>query len=326
MDKLLSIIVPVYNVEKYISKCIESIINQNYEHFELILIDDGSTDTSGKICDKYSMIDKRIKVTHTSNNGPGAARNIGLKLAKGNYITFLDSDDYVKNDYYDSLIKEMQIHDVDIIQGAYDICVEIEKKVIKKKQAYILLNDKKKICFEFFRKYYFDNYLWNKIFKSEIIKNCEFPNLFYSEDQCFLLSTFYNANKVMSCNINGYIHLIQSNSLCKTSFSNKKLDVFKAINIMKNYGLEKNLKGLEYLSIDICSYAVRYYPYTNKDQKSLLKKMFKKNFKIYKQEIAINRKNKNLCSGQDSNRKELLLKLFNFSAFLSNIIIKKLKL
>lgn len=323
MDKLLSIIIPVYNVENYISKCIDSVLIQNYKYFELILIDDGSTDKSGIICEKYKIKDRRVNVIHTSNKGPGAARNIGLKNAKGIYVTFLDSDDYVEKNYYESLIKEMHLNNIDIIQGAY---TEIGKEVAIKNKPYILINNTEQICFEFFRKYYFDNYLWNKIFKFNIIKDCDFPNLFYSEDQCFLLKAFYNANQVMSCNINGYMHLIQTNSLCNSSFSTKKLDVFKGINYMNEYALEKNIKGSEYLCIDACSYIIRYYPYTKKNDQIILKKIFKKNFIIYIKKIALNRKNKNLCSGHDSQRKEILLRIFNFSPSLSNIIIKILKL
>ena len=93
MKKLLSVVVPVYNVEKYLDRCIKSIINQTYKNLEIILVDDGSVDTSGKICDKYAFKDKRINVIHKENEGLSEARNTGVKLSKGNYITFVDSDD-----------------------------------------------------------------------------------------------------------------------------------------------------------------------------------------------------------------------------------------
>lgn len=96
---MISIIVPVYNTETFIPKCIESILAQSYSDFELLLIDDGSTDNSGILCDKYSKIDKRIKVFHTKNAGVGAARNTGIEKANGQYITFIDSDDYIDSHY-----------------------------------------------------------------------------------------------------------------------------------------------------------------------------------------------------------------------------------
>ena len=102
----ISIIVPVYNCENYINKCIESILSQSYPYFELLLIDDGSTDKSGEICDKYKSIDSRIKVFHENNNGVSYARNLGISNSIGEYIAFVDSDDWVEPDYISSLITE----------------------------------------------------------------------------------------------------------------------------------------------------------------------------------------------------------------------------
>jgi len=103
MNDLISVIVPVYNVEKYIKRCIESIINQSYLNIEIILVNDGSTDSSGIICDKYSEVDNRIKVLHKKNGGLSDARNVGLKVAQGNYITFIDSDDWIHVNYIKTL-------------------------------------------------------------------------------------------------------------------------------------------------------------------------------------------------------------------------------
>ena len=101
---LVSVIVPVYKVENVSHYCIDSILNQTFMDFELILIDDGSPDNSGKICDEYAKIDSRVKVVHKENEGVSAARNAGLELAKGKYICFVDSDDYIQRDYLERLI------------------------------------------------------------------------------------------------------------------------------------------------------------------------------------------------------------------------------
>ena len=92
---LITVIIPVYNVEKYLKECLESIINQTYKNLEIILIDDGSTDASGEICDEYSKRDNRIRVVHKANGGLSSARNLGLDIANGEYVTFIDSDDYI---------------------------------------------------------------------------------------------------------------------------------------------------------------------------------------------------------------------------------------
>ena len=96
---MITVIVPVYNTEKYLNQCVESILAQTYTDFELILADDGSTDSSGEICDRYTLKDKRVKVIHIKNSGPSEARNKAVLLAKGEYISFIDSDDFVTTDY-----------------------------------------------------------------------------------------------------------------------------------------------------------------------------------------------------------------------------------
>ena len=96
---LITVIVPIYNVENYLKKCLNSIINQQYKKLEILLIDDGSTDLSGKIADEYAVKDNRIKVVHKENGGLSDARNYGLKIMTGEYVTFIDSDDYVTEDY-----------------------------------------------------------------------------------------------------------------------------------------------------------------------------------------------------------------------------------
>lgn len=111
----ISIIVPVYNVEKYLSQCIESIINQNHKNIEIILVNDGSTDKSGDICDKYSLKDNRIKVIHKKNEGVSIARNTGLKVATGEYIAFVDGDDLVDKDIYTRLINVINNSKYDLV-------------------------------------------------------------------------------------------------------------------------------------------------------------------------------------------------------------------
>ena len=105
MDKLISVIVPIYNVEKYLTKCIESIINQTYKNLEIILVDDGSPDKSPIICDEYAKKDNRIKVIHKKNGGLSDARNYGMSLATGEYISFIDSDDYIDEEMYEKHMK-----------------------------------------------------------------------------------------------------------------------------------------------------------------------------------------------------------------------------
>ena len=116
---LISIIVPVYNTEMYLDKCVTSLINQTYRNIEIILVDDGSTDNSGKMCDSYAQKDNRIKVIHQTNAEVGAARNVGLKNVSGQYIGFVDSDDYVEHDMYEVLLKTLLQNNVSIVSCSY---------------------------------------------------------------------------------------------------------------------------------------------------------------------------------------------------------------
>ena len=121
--ELLSIIVPVYNSKKYLTRCVESITNQSYLNIEIILIDDGSTDGSAELCDELEKRDRRIRVFHQKNSGPGAARNLGLLNATGSYITFVDSDDCVESDGYNKILNK-EYKSADVIIGQWHTILE----------------------------------------------------------------------------------------------------------------------------------------------------------------------------------------------------------
>ena len=116
---MISVIIPVYNVEKYISQCLDSVCNQTNRDLEIILVDDGSTDASGKICDEYACHDKRIHVIHQKNSGAAAAKNAGLRVASGEYLSFVDSDDFLELNAYYYMIQIMQTQNADVVQCSY---------------------------------------------------------------------------------------------------------------------------------------------------------------------------------------------------------------
>ena len=134
MKPLISVIVPVYNVEEYLPKCLESIINQTYKNLEIILVDDGSTDNSGIICEDYAEKDKRIKVVHQTNLGISAARNAGLDLCSGDYITFVDSDDYIECDEIEVLVDQIVPNGI-VCNGS--TIIYQNKKIIKNQKGYM---------------------------------------------------------------------------------------------------------------------------------------------------------------------------------------------
>ena len=210
MEKeLITVIVPVYNVEKYIHKCIDSIINQTYKNLEIILVDDGSPDNCGKICDEYAKKDSRIKVIHKENGGLSDARNAGIDVAKGEYLCFIDSDDEVTIDYveymYNMIVEDntdMAISEVKKILKKSDIAnlevKEIEHNIYEPEQVfyYMLLAIKGDVCAyaKLYNKKLFDNirYPKGKVYEDsattyKIIDKCE--SISYGNKKCYLYYT-----------------------------------------------------------------------------------------------------------------------------------------
>jgi glycosyltransferase EpsJ len=224
--ELVSIIVPVYNSEKYLHLCVESIINQSYKNIELLLIDDGSTDNSGSICDAYASGDSRMRVLHTTNKGPAAARNIGIENSKGGFIFFIDSDDSIENNALNLLIKHYKQHNADMVIGDFKKIKEgvsgsghnavfSGNKLLKKQDIidYVRCYLKKPNRFPLFV------YSWGRLFKSSIIKNNNIffnPGLRTFEDVAFNFDYLNHTEQIFFLNEAIYNHLIQDNYISAT--------------------------------------------------------------------------------------------------------------
>lgn len=179
MDELISIIVPIYRVEKYLDQCIQSIQNQTYTNLEIILIDDGSDDQCPQICDRYAQADQRIKVIHKENGGQDSARKVGMLAANGKYIGYVDGDDWIEPGMYENLMRSMQEYGVEIVEsGVIDTWENKEERRVicleercYKEQDFIEKVESKLLYFGFFYEYGISPYLWNKLFiKEKIMK------------------------------------------------------------------------------------------------------------------------------------------------------------
>ena len=168
----ISVIVPVYNTESYLHQCIDSILNQSFKDFELLLIDDGSKDGSGKICDVYAEKDSRIRVWHQENQGVSVARNVGLENAQGEWIYFPDSDDIVVENAFEIMMK-MITENIDYVIGGYEIYDEEGNSTyaISERKQHVITRDE--ALMEMFAPtdYRYQGYLWNKLFKAAIIRD-----------------------------------------------------------------------------------------------------------------------------------------------------------
>lgn len=250
----LSVIVPVYMVEKYVAKCIDSIINQSYTNLEIILVDDGSKDNSGRICDDYKEKDDRIIVIHKDNGGLSSARNIGIENATGQLITFVDSDDYIKCNMYDMMIDCLCKNNLDVICCNYesDSTSKNEKnesafKVLKHIDAVArLLDEDGYRC-----------YSWNKIYKKELFDNVKFPEGLFYEDIITNYKLFLKANRIGYVNAKLYVYNYRVGSITSEMFNEKKYDLFFAINELSSDAKTRDKKMYKML-LPGC---VRYYFY-----------------------------------------------------------------
>ena len=229
MNELVSVIVPVYNVERYLNRCLDSIISQSYDNIEIILIDDGSTDLSGKICDQYKLKDSRVITIHKSNGGLSDARNTGLSVAKGNYYIFVDSDDYISKDHIECLYRNLLNYQADI-SIANLLCVDTDGHPVgteKKEDKRISTFNKKMAIKELLVSGCFSNSSSGKMFKSELFANVRFPKGRIYEDVATIYKAFLNANKVVYINQNIYYYVYHGESISHKPFNLQKLDLIE---------------------------------------------------------------------------------------------------
>ena len=266
-EKLITIIIPIYNVEKYLSKCIESVINQTYKNLEIILIDDGSTDSSGIICNQYSKKDSRIKLIHIKNSGVSNARNVGLDNASGDWIVFVDSDDWLEFNFCERLY-EIVMNDpsIDIVCSGY--------KRIYADTVEPINCDKKKI--------YYNNYQYllkllnvqngygfchMKLIRKECIKKIRFNNkIVVAEDALFNMQILKNVRKVLQIGEGLYNYRFNENSLVRKydknylkKYLNAMKETYKYIKQEYKYNQEILKNFYNYVSYHVLLISVNYY-------------------------------------------------------------------
>ena len=261
---LISLIIPVYKVEKYLEKCIQSVINQTYENLQIILVDDGSPDNCGKICDEYAKKDHRIEVIHKSNGGLSDARNKGLEIAKGEYIGFVDSDDYIEADMYEVLYNLLKQYNADV-----SICnfYTVSQGKISIKNADNGINEYNRI--EILKEILLDkniqSYAWNKLYKKELFDEIKYPIGKKYED---IGTTFYlleKCNKVVVTGKSEYYYINRQDSIVNNVTESTITDYIELIMQRYDY-IEENIKELSSYNKD---YLKRILKTAEKDIKSL---------------------------------------------------------
>lgn len=222
MNPKISIIVPVYNVEKYIHKCVDSILNQSFKDFELILIDDGSPDNCGKICDEYASQDSRVIVVHKENGGQATARNAALDIARGEYIGFVDSDDYIESDMYEILYNMCIENDCDISNCSSTIYYK-DRKVVNGGHKF-MIHDRKEAMKVVTEGVLYDECLWTKLIKKSLLENIRIPTGIAYEDTAFTYKLIDRAEKICCIGKAKYNYVKRENSTMDSAVKNVKID------------------------------------------------------------------------------------------------------
>ena len=234
---LISIIIPVYNGEKYLRPCIDSILHQTYQHWELLLIDDGSPDSSGAICDEYAS-DPRISVVHKENGGQASARNQGVAMARGEYISFVDCDDWLETDMYERMVQTMHSQQAEII-----ICGYIEE--YKSRQKKVHADGEMKVyeaseALKLVLRGKIGSYLWSMLFRREVVQEL-MPDLNPYEDHATIFKWISHAHRVIVLH-QAFYHYRQLESSSLHSYNPKKGNhFFQAIKERYHYIADRNL-------------------------------------------------------------------------------------
>lgn len=308
MDELISIIIPIYNVEKYLYKCVESVLVQSYRNIEIILIDDGSTDKSAEICDELAKLDKRIYVIHQKNKGVSYSRNLGISKAKGNYIAFLDSDDTVEKNIYEKMYENIKRESAECSVIGIKRSYEYDQKITvqTKENKIYLMSGEEALDYAMDKSDLWVGYPFNKLFKKEILDKYKIrfdENLIINEDSLFCYQYLSHCNKVVRDTTPLYNYLIRSGSITRSIVKDmdrlhKLLDAsYKILEFARRYKDRKiYIRSAEFY-LDVHLQFLLYMFENNRYDKGEIDKIYKKIY-VIKAEIGylpINIKKKIFC-------------------------------
>lgn len=238
-ETMVSVIIPIYNVEQFLNKCVNSVLNQTYKNLEIILVDDGSTDESGEMCDQLKKIDKRIIVIHKPNGGLSDARNVGLDAARGEYYAFVDSDDYISEDMIESMVNcavrfscEIAICNMVRFSEKNNVkpfyCPVHKEQILKNKDKFLTLNQPS-VC--------------NKLFKANLFEDIYFPKGKYYEDTFIYHKLLYRAKNVVLTGKDSYWYLERENSIVGgEQYTDRYFDFIEAVYKRMEFLLQKQVQ------------------------------------------------------------------------------------
>lgn len=288
MNELVSLIVPIYNVEKYLDRCVKSLISQTYKNIEIILVDDGATDSCGKKCDEYALRDNRIRVIHKKNGGLSDARNAGIEIASGDYIAFIDSDDFISDLYVEKLWNAHIRFDAEIVMCKMtSFCDEDELKKIRLTGTEKILSKK-----EFFEGYFDDKenteVAWNKLYKKSLFDDIKYPIGKLHEDAFTTYKIIDKIDKIAVVDDILYYYYYNANGIMNSKIKIGRLDDITAhvesLRFFKNGNYTNATYGCSKWICTYCIYLLEHKKSDFVDYKSFFKE-FKKIYKSARKEL-----------------------------------------
>lgn len=304
---MISIIIPIYNAKKYLNRCLNSILYQKYENYEVLMINDGSTDGSDLICLEFQNKDNRFKLITKDNGGSATARNTGLDLAKGDHIVFVDADDYIDKNYLLDLHSTMVKTKSDIVQCEFQITY-IDNELERKQNNNFRIIDKHEM-FEMFcnkKTYLSVAVLWNKIYKKELFNGLRFPINKGIDDEYLICQIINNSSTIAILNSKLYYYFMSENSQMRNSKpSLKKIDNIDALEMQLSFFYDNNMKDIYNMLLyryNACvisgyNYVKKYFPNEielkkclKKKRKKWIKVLFTKNINIHDKLLLIIRR------------------------------------
>ncbi len=246
MKPLVSVVIPVYNIEEYVGKCLESVCGQSYDAIEIIVVDDGSIDGSGKICDKFAKKDSRVKVYHTENGGLSKARNFGIFKARGEFVALIDGDDYIKKSYVADMVKGLD-EEVDVVVCGYNTVLPREETVSGRKAAVRLLVEQENL----------EMVAWNKLYAKELFKDIHYPEGKNHEDALTTYKLLAQARKVKYVSKSLYVYVTREGSIMNMVKILERLQAREdaAAEAVKYFAKDKKLKQAAEIALLTAKYA-----------------------------------------------------------------------
>lgn len=286
-DKLVSVIIPVYKVEKYLPMCVDSVLNQSYRNLEVILVDDGSPDNCPAICDEYAKKDKRIRVIHQKNAGLSMARNAGLDICTGDYITFVDSDDALHVDFVARLLAACEENQADVAVGTFERTAHEDNipkcnlprenppvRIISGKEANLLIYDR-------------PNWsrmvtAWGKLFRRELLETERFPDVKLHEDEALIYKLLYRSRQVAMVDGALYLYTANQGGLMANRFTSERMTMLDILDERLAFYRENGETGdlIRFTQNRQFMFAAEYYLHTA-DNKPFRRKARKKQWTLY---------------------------------------------